>query len=593
MKVCLEAGLGILAVPLAPAQKDAGTPGNRVGTHIGRDVTADSEDPTFRRKCGCSPVGHARSLRKSAQNQLFRFTILPEDPVEYTCNVADVVFQGEFPIEPSHPTRNHLSVTTGVEGMQSLGAAEKPVFGRDHAAQAPHLVPGIFGIPVKSKQEFSRLILLRRHDQGPAPNGGFYVGDQSFRLVHRVMVARSRLDVHPRVGYDPIRARLFRMVAPLTHAEVLRWRKEFPILGQCTYLINNSLGAMPRQTRDQLQEYCRAWESRGVESWTDNWWEFPRRLGDLLSGLFGAGPDEVSIQPNVTTAEWVACSAIPRHDGRNKVVYSEFNFPSVRYFYQSQPKLEIDVVPSDDGLTVPLERLLDAIDETTLLVPISHVLFKSGYIQDVRAIVERAHSVGAYVILDTYHSCGVVPFSVKETDPDFVVGGVLKWLCGGPGVAFLWVNPRLSGTLTPRLTGWLAHQDPFAFEEEMAWTSGAYRFLSGTPNVPGLYAATSGVETILRVGVERIRERSTTLTNRVIDQADRVGIEVRCPRDPAVRGGHVTLTPPGAETVARKLVERGFYVDYRRDFGIRIAPHFYNTLDEIDSVVQEIKSLSE
>jgi len=382
------------------------------------------------------------------------------------------------------------------------------------------------------------------------------------------------------------------MVAPLTDAEVLRWREEFPILRQCTYLINNSLGAMPRQTRHQLQEYSRAWETRGVESWTDSWWEFPRRVGDLLAGILEAGPDEVSVQPNVTTAEWVAWSAIPRSKGRNKVVYSALNFPSVRYFYQAQPDLQIEVVPSEDGLTVPLDRILDAINESTLLVPISHVLFKSGYIQDVQAIVEKAHSVGAYVILDTYHSCGIVPFSVKDIDADFVVGGVLKWLCGGPGVAFLWVNPRLSRILTPSLTGWLAHRDPFAFEEEMDWTSGAYRFLNGTPNVPGLYAARSGVEIILRVGVERIRERSTTLTDRLIQQADRAGIEVRCPRDPAVRGGHVTLAPSGAEVIARDLIERGFYIDYRREFGIRIAPHFYNTLEEVDSVVEEIESLS-
>lgn len=381
------------------------------------------------------------------------------------------------------------------------------------------------------------------------------------------------------------------MLRPLDEAAVLHWRKEFPILERCTYLISNSLGAMPRRTRDELQDYCQTWETRGVAAWHDGWWDLPGQLGDLLAGLFHAGPDEVSIQPNVTSAEWVAWSSLPRSNGRNKVVYSELNFPSVRYFYQAQGDLKIEVVPSDDGVSVSLERLLDAVDETTLLVPISHVLFKSGFIQDVRAVVEKAHSVGAYVLLDTYHSCGVIPFSVREIDPDFVVGGVLKWLCGGPGVAFLWVNPRLAESVTPRLTGWLAHREPFAFDQEMVWTSGAYRFMSGTPNIPGLYAAKSGVETILRVGVEQIRNRSVLLTQRIIEEADRAGIEVRAPRDSAVRGGHVTLAPPGAEPIARTLLERGFLIDHRRGFGIRIAPHFYNTLDEVDAVVSEIKSL--
>lgn len=374
--------------------------------------------------------------------------------------------------------------------------------------------------------------------------------------------------------------------------DLLKWRKEFPILDETVYLISNSLGAMPRAVYGSLREYADAWNHRGVRAWEEGWWEMAVTVGDLVGRIIGAGPGEVSTHQNVTLAEAVVFSSLPRDDRRNKVVYSELNFPSVRYFYQAQPGIEVVATPCPDGITVPLEPLLEAIDERTLVVPISHVIFKSAYLQDVRPVIEKAHSVGAYVILDTYQSCGAIPFDVKELGADFVIGGSVKWLCGGPGVAYLWVNPQVRDQLEPRLTGWMAHQQPFEFLPQMQYARSAFRFLNGTPNVPALYAARCGYEIIGQVGVERIREKSLRLTGRLIDLAKEQGFRVNTPLDAARRGGTVSIQPPDAMRVSQELVRRGFLVDFRPGAGIRVAPHFYNSMDEVEAIIDEISRIA-
>jgi kynureninase len=371
--------------------------------------------------------------------------------------------------------------------------------------------------------------------------------------------------------------------------EVHRWRSEFPILESCTYLISNSLGAMPSATKDNLAAYCDLWETRGVRAWEDIWWDMPARIGEKLAGILGAKDNSVSIQPNVTTAQWVALSSLNTSGRRRKVVYSELNFPSIQYFYQMHPELTLHVVQSSKGISVPLEDMLEAIDEETLAVPISHVLFRSSYIQDVKAIVEKAHAVGACVILDVYHSCGVIPVDVSELGVDFAVGGVLKWLCGGPGVAFLYVSPELNSRLQPRLTGWFAHEAPMDFAPEMRFTDSSYRFMSGTPNIPGLFAALRGLEIISEVGIARIRKRSLLLTARIVELAESLAIDLGSPRDGDSRGGHVTINPRDPERVSQELLEANFVIDYRPGAGIRIAPHFYNTLEEIEQVMTAIE----
>jgi kynureninase len=266
------------------------------------------------------------------------------------------------------------------------------------------------------------------------------------------------------------------------------------------------------------------------------------------------------------------------------------------YVYEAQRRrgARIDVVESDDGMTVDTEKLLAAIDEETLLVPISHVLFKSAFVQDAKAVVERAHEVGALVVLDTYQSAGTVPFDVKHLDVDMVVGGSVKWLCGGPGAGYLYVRPDLRERLEPAVTGWAAHRAPFAFEPgPIAYAEDAHRFLHGSPSIPALYAAMSGYEIVLEIGVDRIREKSTRQTTRLIELAESLGLRVTSPRDPARRGGTVTIDVDHGAAVVKELNRREIVVDYRPGAGVRVSPHFYTTDDEVEFAVRSIAEIVE
>ena len=369
--------------------------------------------------------------------------------------------------------------------------------------------------------------------------------------------------------------------------ELTDYRERFPILAETTYLINHSLGAMPAATEERLAEYARVWRTRGIRAWGEGWWTMPLEVGDQIGRIIGAEPGTTVMHQNVAVAEAIVLSCFrPVDPARNRVVYEAENFPSVRYLYQAQPELEVVVCETEP-------ELIDAIDERTLLVPISHVLFKSAEIQDVAPIVRRAHEVGARVVLDCYQSAGIVPFSVAELGVDFAVGGSVKWLCGGPGNGWLYVRPDLIGVLEPTFMGWQAHASPFAFEPELRYADGVARFLTGTPNVPALYAATSGYSLIEEIGVERIRENSIRQTELLIRLADEAGFEVRSPRDPGRRGGTVTVHVPDFEAVHKELGERGVICDFRPGAGIRLGPHYYNTDAELEHAIGEIGAILE
>jgi kynureninase len=369
--------------------------------------------------------------------------------------------------------------------------------------------------------------------------------------------------------------------------ELLDYRAEFPILEHTTYLINHSLAAMPRRAADRLAEYAAMWAERGIRAWGEGWWTTPMTVGDQVGRIVGAPPGSTVMHQNVAVAEAVVLSCFLPADGRrNRVVYERENFPSVRYLYQAQPELDV-VVCEDD------RAIVDAIDERTLLVPISHVLFKTAEIQDVEPIVRRAHEVGAHVILDCYQSAGIVPVDVTALGVDFAVGGSVKWLCGGPGNGWLYVRPDLAERLTPTVTGWQAHEAPFGFEEEMRYAAGAARFLTGTPNVPAHFAGTAGYDLIEEVGVERIRANSLRQTQLLIDLADEAGFEVRSRREPERRGGTVTVHVPDFPAVHRELAEREILCDFRPDAGIRLGPHFYTSDDELRYVVEQIGEILE
>jgi kynureninase len=378
-----------------------------------------------------------------------------------------------------------------------------------------------------------------------------------------------------------VRASLYSRAVP----DLLDYRARFPILAETTYLINHSLGAMPAEAEARLAEYARAWKTRGVRAWEEGWWELPLTTGNQIARLIGAPHGTVSMHQNVTLAEAVVLSCFAFEGERRRIVYEAGNFPSVRYLYQAARGAEVVVAPDDEGVVA-------AIDERTLLVPVTHVLFKTGEIQDVEAIVGRAHEAGALVVLDAYQSVGTVPLDVTKLGVDFAVGGSVKWLCGGPGAAWLYVRPELADELEPALTGWQAHARPFAFEPEQDYAEGAGRFLTGTPNVPALYAASAGYDVVEEVGVGRIRERSVEQTTLLIELLDEAGFEVGSARDPDRRGGTVVVKPPDFERVGRELMERGVLCDWRPDVGLRLGPHFYNTDDELRFAVEQIAELS-
>jgi kynureninase len=371
-------------------------------------------------------------------------------------------------------------------------------------------------------------------------------------------------------------------------------REEFPILRETTYLVSHSLGAMPRGAEGKLREYTDTWARRGVRAWAEGWWSLPLTVGDQLGRLIGARPGSVVMHQNVSVCQSLILSCFDFRGRRNKIVYEDLNFPSVMYVYEAQAALgaRIEMVPSEDGITVPLDRMLASIDEETLLVPISHVIFKSGAVQDVEAIVRRAHEVGALVVADLYQSVGTVPVDVTRWDVDFATGGSVKWLCGGPGAGYLYVSPRLQQTLAPRLTGWMAHEHPFAFETgPIHYAPNATRFLHGTPAVPALYAAQAGYALVEQVGVAAIRAQSERQVALLIERARAAGFETHTPTDPARRGGMVILDVPRGEAVTRELLRREFLVDYRPGAGIRISPHFYTTDEELDAVVREMRQI--
>jgi kynureninase len=376
--------------------------------------------------------------------------------------------------------------------------------------------------------------------------------------------------------------------------ELLKWRGEFPILDRTTYMISNSLGAMPRGVYDGMRAYADSWAERGVRAWEEGWWEMAVGVGDKIAPLIGAGPGEISLHQNVTLTQAVISSCFDFRGPRNKVVMVELEFPSIQYFYQEQRRhgARVEVIPTPDDIRLDLDKLLAAIDETTLLVPISQVLFRSSYVVDACAIIERAHRVGAHVILDAFQAAGTIPLDVRRLGVDFAVGGVLKWLCGGPGVAYLYVREDLRAKLSPSLTGWIAHRRPFAFETgAIDPREDSFRYLNGTPHIPALYACQPGLDILNKVGIAAIRDKSMRMTARLMEGAKSRGWRVNTPENPAERAGTVSVECPHAYEVCRELLAREILVDYRPKAGVRISPHFYNREEECDFTLAQMEEI--
>jgi kynureninase len=378
--------------------------------------------------------------------------------------------------------------------------------------------------------------------------------------------------------------------------ELLKWRGEFPILERTTYMISNSLGAMPRGVYDEMRAYADLWSARAVRAWEEGWWEMAVNVGDKIAPLIGARTGEISLHQNVTLIQAVISSCFDFRGPRNKVVMTDLEFPSIQYFYHEQRRngARIELVPSNDTVRFDLDNFLAAIDESTLLVPISQVLFRSAYIVDARAIIEKAHRVGAHVILDLFQATGAIPIDVRSLGADFACGGVLKWLCGGPGVGYLYVREGLRAKLKPAIAGWIAHRRPFAFETgAIDAREDSFRYLNGTPHIPALYACQPGLDILNKAGIRAIREKSMRMTARLFEGAKAHGWLVNTPENPAERAGTVSVDCPHAAEVCRELLAREILVDYRPKAGVRLSPHFYNREEECDLAIAQIADILE
>jgi len=377
---------------------------------------------------------------------------------------------------------------------------------------------------------------------------------------------------------------------------MLRYRDQFPTLSSGIHLLSHSLGPVPKRARESMNEYCDAWERHTSEdAWATNWWELSQRVGDRIARILGGSPGSVQIQPNASIGLATVASCFQFNSSpKNKVVTTELDFPSMEYIWEAQKQLgaRVEIVPSADGVSVPLEKILTAIDQTTCLVALAHTSYCSSYRVDAEAITERAHAQGALVLLDVYQSAGVAQLKASEWGVDFLIGGTIKWLCGGPACGYLYVRPDLQRDLRPRLTGWVAHDAPFEFAHPpMRYARSVRRFAQGTPSIPALYSALPGLEIIESVGVDSIAAESKRRTERMVEFALERGWALNSPREWEKRGGSVMIGVEDGPRMVERLAERKVFVDSRPRAGLRISPHFFNTDEEVEEALNVMSEL--
>jgi kynureninase len=380
------------------------------------------------------------------------------------------------------------------------------------------------------------------------------------------------------------------------HEDLLERRADYPILERkAAYLINNSLGAMHRETRARLAEFADLWDADGVVAWS-TWFPEMTRVADLLGEIIGAPPGTTILRQAVADALNAVVSCVDFTPSRNRVVTTAADWPGTHYMWSEHCRRhggELVVVPYEaDGVTIDAGRVADAIDDRTAVVSVSLVQFRTSALLDVGPVRDAAHQHGALLVLDAYQAAGAVPIDVAANDIDVCLGGSVKFLCGGPGNGWLYVRPDLVESLRPSAVGWISHERPFDFAwAEIAYAPGIMRFAGGTPNVPAAYAASPGYQAIVDIGLQRVRERSQALTQILVDGALERGLGVRTPVEASRRGGHVTVDIDDAERVHEVLIVRGYVVDYRPGGGVRIGPHFFTTADECVAVLDEMVAI--
>jgi kynureninase len=374
---------------------------------------------------------------------------------------------------------------------------------------------------------------------------------------------------------------------------LLDYRKQFPALEDCVHFISHSLGCVPAKAKDDLGEFFELWRTRSITAWSE-WLPEVDRAAARIAKIISTKPSTVTMMQNVSGIMATLASCFEYTPERNKVVYEALQFPTVSYVWQAEQRrgAKCVLVPSSDGMTIDADKMCAAIDQHTVAVPISHVVFSSAYIQDVRKICDRARQVGAHVILDCYQSIGTVPIDVVDLGVSFACGGSVKYLCGGPGAAWLYVREDLIEKFSPRVTGWFGNEAPFAFTmPEQSYADNIWRYMGGTPAVAALYQSRAGQEIVGEIGARKIREKSLVMTQACIDWVDELGMKLATPRPAEQRGGSVVFDFVGAADVCRELNRRKFFCDHRPGAGIRIAPHFYTKREEVDLFFGELKKI--
>ncbi len=382
-------------------------------------------------------------------------------------------------------------------------------------------------------------------------------------------------------------------MADVVADSLIEYRAQFPALEQCVHLISHSLGCVPAKAADDLHEFAELWATRSITAWSE-WLPEVDRAARRIEKIISAPEGTTIMHTNVSSIQAVLASCFDFTPERNRVVYEALQFPTVSYVWQAEERrgAQCVLVPSADGMTIDADAMCDAIDEHTLLVPMSHVIFSSAYIQDAKKICAKAKSVGAHVILDCYQSIGTIPIDVVDLGVSFACGGSVKYLCGGPGAAWLYVRKDLVGQFAPRVTGWFGNESPFAFTmPAQSYADNVWRYMGGTPAVAALYQARAGQSVVAEIGATRIRAKSLVLTQKIIDWVDELDFKLASPRPDAARGGSVVFDFVGSADVCRELNRRTFFCDHRPAAGIRIAPHFYSKAEEIDLFFAEVKKI--
>jgi kynureninase len=371
------------------------------------------------------------------------------------------------------------------------------------------------------------------------------------------------------------------MTATTTQA---RYRERFPILENATYLVSHSMGAAPAGAKAALDTYWEEWAADGPEAW-ERWLPQIAEIADGIGALIGAVPGSVFLGPNVSVLQAALATSLDFSSERNEVVYESLQFPSLTYVWKEWERFgaRVRVATSDDGRTIPTERIVGAINERTAIAVLSHAYYVSGAIADIRTIQQHCRKVGALLCVDAYQTAGVYPYDVTAWDLDIVSGGSHKWLLGGPGCGWIYVKPSLLERFRPAVTGWMAHASPFAFEDApMRYAPTMYRFGTGTPTIPGYVVAKPGHDLIASIGIERIREHNVRLTTKIANLALERKLRVNTPLDPQQRTGWIGIDFESASDVYKKMIAERIFLDYRPGCGLRVSPHFYTLDEEID-----------